>query len=135
MSTSTVQAMPLARKYRPRSFLDLVGQKTVATALQKAIELQRIPQAILLTGVRGIGKTTTARLFAKSVVCEQGPAVNPCGTCQSCTSIDADRHPDVLEMDGASNTGVDDARRIIESVHYNPQMSAYNTTQAMFCLS
>ncbi len=125
MSKSTVQAMPLARKYRPRSFVDLVGQKTVATALQKAIELQRIPQAILLTGVRGIGKTTTARLFAKSVVCQNGPSIDPCGECISCKSIEADRHPDVLEMDGASNTGVDDARRIIESVNYNPQMSDY----------
>ena len=125
MSTNTVQALPLARKYRPRSFIELVGQKTVATALQKAIELSRIPQAILLTGVRGIGKTTTARLFAKSVVCETGPTVQPCGTCISCTSMDADKHPDVLEMDGASHTGVDDVRRIIESVHYNPQMSEF----------
>ncbi len=125
MNATTVQALPLARKYRPKSFMELVGQKTVATALQKAIELRRIPQAILLTGVRGIGKTTTARLFAKSVVCQNGPTINPCGTCNSCLSIDQDKHPDVLEMDGASHTGVDDARRIIESVTYNPQMSEY----------
>jgi DNA polymerase-3 subunit gamma/tau len=119
----------LARKYRPQIFADLVGQDALVTLLQNAIRLKRIPHAVLLTGVRGVGKTTTARILARAVNCigpeGQGtePALEPCGVCEHCRDILADKHLDVLEMDAASRTSVDDIRELIDSVKYRPMRS------------
>lgn len=121
----------LARKYRPQMFQDLVGQDALVTLLQNAIRLKRIPHAILLTGVRGVGKTTTARILAKAVNCVgpdgEGtePALEPCGVCPHCCDIVADKHLDVLEMDAASRTGVEDIRELIDSVKYRPVRSRF----------
>ena len=108
----------LARTYRPSIFADLVGQETLIRTLSNAFETGRIAHAYLLTGVRGIGKTTTARLIARALNCLsiEGPTIEPCGNCESCQAIIEDRHVDVIEMDAASRTGVDDIRGIIESV-------------------
>ncbi len=113
----------LARKYRPTSLKDLVGQELLVQTLQQAIESDRVPHAFLLHGIRGVGKTTTARILARSLNCMgsdgKGPiTLTPCGVCPSCVGIAEDRHLDVLEMDGASHTGVDDIREITESARY-----------------
>lgn len=115
----------LARKYRPKSFQDLMGQDAVTAALTNAIRLQRIPPTIIFTGVRGIGKTTLARLYAKALNCQNGPTAEPCERCDSCLAIAAGNHEDVLEIDGASNTSVDDVRALQETVGYKPQRSKY----------
>lgn len=117
--------LSLARKYRPQSFPDLIGQEALAKALESAISQDRLPQALLLTGIRGVGKTTTARIYAKSLVCEQGPTITPCQVCENCKALTKGYHEDVLEVDGASNTGVDDVRALIESIDYAPQRSSY----------
>ncbi|PPR45441.1 MAG: DNA polymerase III subunit tau, partial [Alphaproteobacteria bacterium MarineAlpha5_Bin8] len=112
----------LARKYRPQTFADLIGQETLVQTLTNAITTNRIAHAYLLTGVRGIGKTTTARLIAMSLNCESrdSDTFEPCSNCQSCHSIREDRNMDVIEMDAASKTGVDDIREIIDNVKYKP---------------
>lgn len=115
----------LARKYRPRDFSELKGQDALVRTLTNAIQSGRIAHAFMLTGVRGVGKTTTARIIARALNCEKGPTVTPCGTCEQCTSIAQDRHVDVLEMDAASRTGVDDVREIIDSVQYAPVSGRY----------
>jgi DNA polymerase-3 subunit gamma/tau len=116
---------PLARKYRPQTFNELVGQDTTATALANAIRMGRLPQAVIFSGVRGTGKTTTARLYAKALNCENGPTANPCGKCDSCMAISSGNHEDVLEIDGASNTSVDDVRLLRDSIGYVPQRSRF----------
>ena len=113
----------LARKYRPETFKDLVGQAAMVQTLQNAFEADRIAQAFILTGIRGTGKTTTARIIAKGLNCigldqNGGPTVEPCGKCSNCTAIIKGNHVDVMEMDAASRTGVDDIREIIESIYY-----------------
>ena len=113
----------LARKYRPETFKDLVGQAAMVQTLQNAFEADRIAQAFILTGIRGTGKTTTARIIAKGLNCigldqKGGPTVEPCGKCSNCTAIIKGNHVDVIEMDAASRTGVDDIREIIESIYY-----------------
>lgn len=108
----------LARKYRPQSLNDVVGQDVLVKALEKAITDNQLSHGMLLHGIRGIGKTTTARIIAKGLNCEKGPTAHPCGVCTSCTSIQQDRHLDVIEMDAASHTGVDDMREIIETAKY-----------------
>jgi DNA polymerase-3 subunit gamma/tau len=120
-----VSYLPLARKYRPSSFQQLVGQDAVAKALGNAIKLKREPHGLILSGVRGIGKTTTARLYAKSLNCDKGPSAEPCDSCDSCKAIAAGFHEDVIEIDGASNTGVGDVRALQETVEYVPQRSPY----------
>lgn len=115
----------LATKYRPKTFDDLVGQEGVATALVNAIRLNREPHGVIFSGVRGIGKTTTARLYAKALNCDQGSTPEPCGECVSCVAIEEGRHEDVLEIDGASNTGVDDVRALRETVDYVSQRSKF----------
>jgi DNA polymerase-3 subunit gamma/tau len=120
-----VSYQPLARKYRPSGFSDLVGQDAVAKALANGIRLGREPHAVIFSGVRGIGKTTIARLYAKALNCESGPTPNPCGTCESCLAVARGTHEDVLEIDGASNTSVDDVRQLRETVDYIPQRSKY----------
>jgi DNA polymerase-3 subunit gamma/tau len=120
----------LARKYRPTNFDQLIGQEVLVRTLTQAIESGRIAQAYMLTGVRGIGKTTTARIIARALNCvgedgKSGPTPNPCGKCPNCVAISEDRHVDVLEMDAASRTGVDDIREIIDGVRYGPANARY----------
>ncbi|MFQ5748164.1 MAG: DNA polymerase III subunit gamma/tau [Planctomycetota bacterium] len=110
----------LARKYRPRTFEEVVGQEHVVKALSRALERERLAQAYLLVGPRGVGKTSTARILARSLNCEKGPTLRPCLACPACTEIDVGADPDVVEIDGASNNGVDDIRALRERVHYHP---------------
>ncbi|WP_145749350.1 DNA polymerase III subunit gamma/tau [Nitrospirillum amazonense] len=120
----------LARKYRPRNFDELIGQDALVRTLRNAIQSGRIHQAYMLTGVRGVGKTTTARIIARALNCvgpdgQGGPTVSPCGVCEQCVSISQDRNVDVIEMDAASNTSVDNIREIIEGVRYAPAGARY----------
>jgi DNA polymerase-3 subunit gamma/tau len=120
----------LARKYRPETFADLVGQDAMVRTLKNAFAADRIAQAFIMTGIRGTGKTTTARIIAKGMNCigpdgTGGPTTDPCGTCEHCVAISQGRHVDVLEMDAASRTGVNDIREIIDSVHYRAATARY----------
>jgi DNA polymerase III subunit gamma/tau len=115
-----VSYLVLARKYRPQKFDDLLGQEHVARTLTNAIAMGRVHHAFLFTGARGIGKTSAARILAKALCCAQGPTANPCGTCAICQSIVNGQSVDVQEIDGASNTGVDDVRALREGVRYLP---------------
>ena len=120
----------LARKYRPVDFTTLVGQEAMVRTLRNAIASGRIAHAFMLTGVRGVGKTTTARIIARALNCvgadgTGGPTVDPCGVCEHCTAITEDRHVDVIEMDAASRTGIDDVRELIEGVRYRPVSARY----------
>jgi DNA polymerase-3 subunit gamma/tau len=120
----------LARKYRPQTFSELIGQEAMVRTLANAIARDRLAHAFLMTGVRGVGKTSTARLIAKALNCvgpdgTGGPTIDPCGVCEPCTAIAEGRHIDVIEMDAASNTGVDDVREIIEQVRYAAVSARY----------
>jgi DNA polymerase-3 subunit gamma/tau len=115
----------LARKYRPQNFAEMKGQEALVRTLTNAIESGRIAHAFMLTGVRGVGKTTTARIIARVLNCEKGPTVNPCGVCEQCRAIAEDRHVDVLEMDAASRNKVEDIRNLIDSVQYAPVSGRY----------
>ncbi|MBS0581797.1 MAG: DNA polymerase III subunit gamma/tau [Proteobacteria bacterium] len=115
----------LARKWRPKKFSELVGQEHVVRALGNALDSGRMHHAFLFTGTRGVGKTTIARIFAKSLNCEKGQSSNPCGECATCRDIDAGRFMDLLEIDAASNTGVDDVREVIENAQYTPSRGRY----------
>ncbi|CUH52407.1 DNA polymerase III subunit gamma/tau [Shimia marina] len=120
----------LARKYRPETFADLVGQDAMVRTLKNAFEADRIAQAFVMTGIRGTGKTTTARIIAKGMNCigpdgGSGPTTDPCGQCEHCVAIMEGRHVDVMEMDAASRTGVNDIREIIDSVHYRAASARY----------
>ena len=120
----------LARKYRPASFADLIGQEAMVRTLKNAFAADRIAQAFIMTGIRGTGKTTTARIIAKGLNCTGPdgtgkPTTEPCGVCENCMAIAEGRHVDVLEMDAASRTGVNDIREIIESVHYRAASARY----------
>ncbi|OAN71849.1 DNA polymerase III subunit gamma/tau [Sulfitobacter sp. EhC04] len=129
MTDSTAYRV-LARKYRPETFADLVGQDAMVRTLKNAFEADRIAQAFIMTGIRGTGKTTTARIIAKGMNCigpdgNGGPTTEPCGVCEHCVAIMEGRHVDVMEMDAASNTGVANIREIIDSVHYRAASARY----------
>ncbi len=120
----------LARKYRPQTFAELIGQEAMVRTLANAIQSGRVAHAFILTGVRGVGKTTTARIIARALNCvgadgAGGPTVSPCGTCEHCRSIAEDRHVDVIEMDAASRTGVDDIRELTDGMRYRPVAARY----------
>ena len=128
--TQTQPYRVLARKYRPSSFAELIGQDAMVQTLGNAIARGRLAHAFLLTGVRGVGKTSTARLIAKALNCvgsdgQGGPTIEPCGVCEPCQAIAEGRHIDVVEMDAASHTGVDDVREIIEAVRYAAVSARY----------
>tara|TARA_R110000850_G_scaffold30219_4_gene83266 strand:+ start:416 stop:2164 length:1749 start_codon:yes stop_codon:yes gene_type:complete len=128
--TDTTAYRVLARKYRPETFADLVGQEAMVRTLKNAFAADRIAQAFIMTGIRGTGKTTTARIIAKGMNCigtdgTAGPTTEPCGQCEHCTAIMEGRHVDVIEMDAASNTGVANIREIIDSVHYRAASARY----------
>ncbi|TAD83032.1 MAG: DNA polymerase III subunit gamma/tau [Sphingomonadales bacterium] len=127
---STQPYRVLARKYRPQTFSELIGQEAMVRTLANAIARDRLAHAFLMTGVRGVGKTSTARLIAKALNCvgadgKGGPTIDPCGVCEACVAIAEGRHIDVIEMDAASNTGVDDVREIIEQVRYAAVSARY----------
>ena len=120
----------LARKYRPTTFEDLIGQGAMVRTLSNAIDAGRLAHAFVMTGVRGVGKTTTARIIARALNCigadgTGGPTIQPCGVCANCTQIAEDRHPDVIEMDAASRTGVNDIRELIDGVRYLPVQARF----------
>src|SRR5216110_1892239 len=120
----------LARKYRPQTFAELIGQDAMVQTLANAIARGRIAHAFLLTGVRGVGKTSTARLIAKALNCigpdgQGGPTITPCNVCEPCRAISEGRHIDVIEMDAASHTGIDDIREIIDAVRYASVSARY----------
>jgi len=130
MASTSSEYKVLARKYRPKTFDQLIGQDVMVKTLKNAIESKRLAHAFILTGVRGVGKTTTARLLASTLNClevkaGEDMAVSPCGKCENCMEISESRHPDILEMDAASRTSVDDIREIIENVRYAPTSARF----------
>ena len=125
MTNSSSSYLPLARKYRPATFSELAGQDSTAMALANAIRLGREPHAVIFSGVRGIGKTTSARLYAKALNCDVSVSPEPCNHCESCIAITRGLHEDVMEIDGASNTSVDDVRALRETVSYVAQRSRF----------
>ena len=115
----------LARKWRPRRFQELVGQEHVVRALVNALEHNRLHHAFLFTGTRGVGKTTIARILAKALNCQTGVTANPCGVCAACQEIDSGRFVDLIEVDAASRTKVEDTRELLENVQYAPTHGRY----------
>ncbi len=115
----------LALKYRPQKFEDLVGQSTISQTLSLALDSNRLSHAYLFSGLRGSGKTSTARIMAKALICQNGPTSKPCDTCESCLSANANKHLDIIEMDAASNRGIDDIKDLIEHTKYKPSSARF----------
>lgn len=128
MSETKSNYIPFARKYRPSKFSELLGQEVLVKTLTYCIQNQRLAQAHLLTGIRGVGKTSSARIIAKTVNCtdlqDKNGEITPCDKCKNCESFNNHNHPDIIEIDAASRTGVDDIREIIESSEYRPLLGA-----------
>src|SRR3979490_939529 len=131
MTDSATSYRVLARKYRPQTFAEVIGQEAMVRTLSNAIQTGRIAHAFIVTGVRGVGKTTTARIIARALNCigpddkRTGPTIDPCGICEPCVAIAQPRQVDVQEMDAASRTGIDDIREIIEGTRYAPASARY----------
>ena len=125
--SSSKQYRVLARRYRPRTFKDLIGQDSMVRILSNSFKMNRVAHAFLFTGVRGVGKTTAARIVSKGLNCIKNeiPTITPCGECESCISAKNDRHVDIIEIDAASHTGVDDMRELTEGVRYKPSVGRY----------
>ncbi|MBS0424339.1 MAG: AAA family ATPase, partial [Proteobacteria bacterium] len=119
------QTQVLARKWRPKNFAELTGQEHVVRALTNALEQNRLHHAYLFTGTRGVGKTTIARILAKSLNCETGVSATPCGACAACLQIDSGSFIDLVELDAASNTQVDNMRELLENALYAPTSARY----------
>ncbi|MCD4667932.1 MAG: DNA polymerase III subunit gamma/tau [Sulfurimonas sp.] len=115
----------LARKYRPSNFDELIGQETIAQTLSLSLDSNRLSHAYLFSGLRGSGKTSTARIFAKALICEEGMSHQPCGVCENCIMAIENRHMDIIEMDGASNRGIDDIRDLVEQTKYRPAVARF----------
>lgn len=125
MSNVANNTKVLALKYRPKRFEDLVGQSTISQTLSLALDTDRLSHAYLFSGLRGSGKTSTARIMAKALLCETGPTSKPCETCEHCTSANSNRHLDIIEMDAASNRGIDDIKDLIEHTKYKPSSARF----------
>ena len=117
--------MALALKYRPKRFEDLIGQDAVSQTLMRALETKNLSHAYLFSGLRGSGKTSTARIFSKCLICDEGPTATPCERCDNCKAADEGRHIDIIEMDAASNRKIDDIRELIEQTKYKPSSARY----------
>lgn len=115
----------LALKYRPKSFQDLIGQESISQTLSLSLRTGKLSHAYLFSGLRGSGKTSTARIFAKALVCHKAPTDTPCGECPGCLAAEEGRHLDIIEMDAASNRGIEDVRQIIEGTKYKPADAKY----------
>ncbi|EKZ7344025.1 DNA polymerase III subunit gamma/tau, partial [Campylobacter coli] len=115
----------LAIKYRPKTFDELIGQKTVSTSLKYALNHNRLAHAYLFSGLRGSGKTSSARIFSRALVCDNGPSDTPCGTCKQCLAALEGKHIDIIEMDAASNRGLEDIQALIEQTKYTPSMARF----------
>src|ERR1700674_5110988 len=126
MADTSTPHLVLARKWRPERFSELVGQEHVTRTLGEALKRGRIAHAFLFTGIRGVGKTTAARILARCLNCERGPTPEPCGECAACIEIRAGRSLDVSEIDGATYRKIDDARAIIENLSYRPAPVRYH---------
>jgi DNA polymerase-3 subunit gamma/tau len=125
MAKEDTSYLVLARKWRPQLFEEVVGQQHITQTLQNAISQKRVAHAFLFTGARGVGKTSTARILAKALNCEKGPQINPCGQCTNCQEVTHGTSMDVIEIDGASNRGIDEIRELKENVRYTPAKSRY----------
>ncbi len=125
MSNNEIEKKVLALKYRPKRFEDLVGQTTISQTLSLALDSNRLSHAYLFSGLRGSGKTSTARIMAKALLCSNGPTSKPCEVCENCQSANANRHLDVIEMDAASNRGIDDIKDLIEHTKYKPSSARF----------
>jgi DNA polymerase-3 subunit gamma/tau len=125
MSENLLEKKVLALKYRPHRFEDLVGQSTVSQTLSLALDSSRLSHAYLFSGLRGSGKTSTARIMAKALLCSNGPTSKPCEVCPNCVSANLNRHLDIIEMDAASNRGIDDIKDLIEHTKYKPSSARF----------
>ena len=115
----------LAIKYRPKTFDELIGQKAVSASLRYALNSKRLAHAYLFSGLRGSGKTSSARIFSRALVCDEGPNATPCGTCKQCIAALEGKHIDIIEMDAASNRGLEDIQNLIEQTKYAPSMARF----------